>query len=273
MQAFVLNEKRILSCVGSPFIIRLYNTSQSKQWIHFFLEPALGGELYVVYHREGFYGSMLHARYYAASVVMAFQHLHERYVIYRDLKPENLLLSTGGNLKLTDMGLAKFVIGKTFTTCGTPEYFAPEVIRSTGQTRAVDWWTLGILIFEFLTGFSPFKAENHMQMYKQILKGINHVRFPAVVSDAAVEDIIKCILQSDPSVRLPMRNGGVQNLKAHAWFSDFDWDALANLTMVPPFQPKVLGNKDLQNFVQEKGLRRANWSEFVDDGTGWDAEF
>jgi len=158
MQNNVINEKHILANVDSPFIIKLYNTSQTAQWIYFYLEPALGGELYVVYHRKCLHGSASHARYYSASVVLAFEHLHARHVVYRDLKPENLLLTAEGYLKLTDMGLAKFALGKTYTTCGTPEYFAPEVIRSTGQTRSVDWWTLGILIFEFMVGSAPFRA-------------------------------------------------------------------------------------------------------------------
>jgi len=271
MQNNVINEKHILASVDSPFIIKLYNTSQTAQWIYFYLEPALGGELYVVYHRKCLHGSVAHARYYSASVVLAFEHLHVRHVVYRDLKPENLLLTAEGYLKLTDMGLAKFALGKTYTTCGTPEYFAPEVIRSTGQTRAVDWWTLGILIFEFMVGSAPFRAENDMAMYGKVLKGINYIQFPSKC-DGASEEIIKAILKSEPSERLPMRAGGVNNLKQHRWYQDFDWDGLVSRALTPPYLPAVRSHTDLKNFSHVKA-QKANHLEWKDDGSGWDKDF
>lgn len=195
MQDSVITEKNILFMTNSDFIIRLYETYNSRQSIFFLMEPALGGELYSMYQRKGFYGSEKHAKFYSAGVVCAFEHLHERHIIYRDLKPENLLLNEKGHLKVgdrkrrietvstfsrpfvfnrggarkvTDMGLAKFVIGKTYTTCGTPDYFAPEVIASTGHTHAVDWWMLGVLIFEFMTGSAPFEAPYPMQIYAKV---------------------------------------------------------------------------------------------------------
>jgi cGMP-dependent protein kinase len=271
MQNNVINEKHILASVDSPFIIKLFNTSQTAQWIYFYLEPALGGELYVVYHRKCLHGSAPHARYYSASVVLAFEHLHVRHVVYRDLKPENLLLTAEGYLKLTDMGLAKFALGKTYTTCGTPEYFAPEVIRSTGQTRSVDWWTLGILIFEFMVGSAPFRAENDMAMYGKVLKGINYVQFPSKC-DGASEEIIKAILKSEPSERLPMRAGGVNNLKQHRWYQDFDWDGLVSRALTPPYLPAVRSHTDLRNFSHVKA-QKANHIDWKDDGSGWDRDF
>merc|ERR1711941_188479 len=114
---------------NSNFIIRLYETFNGAQNLYFLMEPALGGELHATYHRRGLHGSEKHARYYTGGVVFAFEHLHERRIIYRDLKPENLLLNEQGYLKVTDMGLAKFAIGKAYTTCGTPDYLAPEIIQ------------------------------------------------------------------------------------------------------------------------------------------------
>lgn len=271
MQNNVLNEKHILASCCSPFIIRLHNTANSDQWLYFFLEPALGGELYVIYHRRCLHGSLPHAKYYVSSVVLAFEHLHERHVIYRDLKPENLLLSSEGYLKLTDMGLAKFALGKTFTTCGTPEYFAPEVIRSSGQTRSVDWWTLGILIFELMTGGAPFKAENDMAMYAKVLKGIGHITFPTK-AEGPTEALVKAMLKPEPSERLPMKNGGVKNLKEHVWFKGFDWEGVVSRKLVPPLQPAVKSTTDLRNFHHVKS-QKPNWIDFVDDGTGWDQDF
>mmetsp|Transcript_62602 Transcript_62602/g.183071 ORF Transcript_62602/g.183071 Transcript_62602/m.183071 type:complete len:817 (-) Transcript_62602:89-2539(-) len=271
MQNNVINEKHILASVDSPFIIKLYNTSHNGQWIYFYMEPALGGELYVIYHRRCFHGILTHAQYYIASVILAFEHLHERHVIYRDLKPENLLLTSEGFLKVTDMGLAKFAIGKTYTTCGTPEYFAPEVIRSMGQTRAVDWWTLGILIFELMAGSAPFHADNDMAMYGKVLKGIDTIKFPPKC-EGATETIVKEILRTDPSERLPMRHGGVQNLKSHKWFRGFDWEGLVTRRATPPYLPSVKSATDLRNFCHVK-VHKANWIEFRDDGSNWDKDF
>eukprot|EP00437_Effrenium_voratum_P004087 CAMPEP_0181422072 /NCGR_PEP_ID=MMETSP1110-20121109/13424_1 /TAXON_ID=174948 /ORGANISM="Symbiodinium sp., Strain CCMP421" /LENGTH=794 /DNA_ID=CAMNT_0023545155 /DNA_START=150 /DNA_END=2534 /DNA_ORIENTATION=+ len=271
MQDSVITEKNILFMTNSDFIIRLYETYNSKQSIYFLMEPALGGELYSMYQRKGFYGSEKHARYYSAGVVCAFEHLHERHIIYRDLKPENLLLNEKGHLKVTDMGLAKFVIGKTYTTCGTPDYFAPEVIASTGHTHAVDWWMLGVLVFEFMTGSAPFEAPYPMQIYAKVLKGINSVKFPPQLSPQCV-DLIKAICQKEPADRLPMLPGGAKNLKAHAWYKGFNWDKFTEFTLDPPFAPKVRGKKDLANFsVHPDEMPR--FIEYVDDGSGWDKDF
>eukprot|EP00434_Breviolum_minutum_P026111 symbB.v1.2.023087.t1/scaffold2089.1/size89944/2 len=271
MQDSVITEKNILFMTNSDFIIRLYETYNSKQSIYFLMEPALGGELYSMYQRKGFYGSEKHAKFYTSGVLCAFDHLHERHIIYRDLKPENLLLNEKGHLKVTDMGLAKFVIGKTYTTCGTPDYFAPEVIASTGHTHAVDWWMLGVLIFEFMTGSAPFEAPYPMQIYAKVLKGINAVKFPPQLSPQCV-DIIKAICQKEPADRLPMLTGGSKNIKTHAWYKGFNWDKFQDFTLEAPFLPKVKSKKDLANFsVHPDEMPR--FIEYVDDGSGWDKDF
>jgi len=270
MQDSVMNEKMILSMTNSPFVIILYQTYNGAQTLYFLMEPALGGELYATYHRKGFHGSEKHARYYAGSVLYAFEHLHNRHIIYRDLKPENLLLNDLGHMKLTDMGLAKFVIGKTYTTCGTPDYFAPELIASSGHTNAVDWWTLGILIFELLSGHPPFESAYPMQIYSKVTKGISKIPFPAKCQ-GDVETLIKGLLKAEPSERLPMRPGGIQNLKEHKWYAGFDWETLNSRTMTPPYSPVVKSLKDLGNFKQkEDGPRQI---EYTDPGTGWDKDF
>jgi len=271
MQDSVMNEKNILMMTNSPFIIKLYECYNGSQTLYFLMEPALGGELYATYNRKGFHGSEKHAKFYAAGVVLAFEHCHERRIIYRDLKPENLLLNETGHIKLTDMGLAKFVIGKTYTTCGTPDYFAPELIASTGHTNAVDWWTLGILIFELMSGHPPFESAYPMQIYSKVMKGITKVPFPPKCQ-GPVGDLIKALLKKEPSERLPMRPGGTKNIKDHKWYSGFDWDAFKALSLDCPYKPVVKSKKDIANFsARKEDMPRQ--IEYKDDGTGWDKEF
>lgn len=271
MQESVMTERFILMMTNSKFIISLFETYNGTQTLYFLLEPALGGELHTTYIKQCFYGKAGHARYYAACVVYAFEHLHERHIIYRDLKPENLLLNAEGHLKVTDMGLSKFVIGKTYTTCGTPDYFAPELIQSIGHTSAVDWWGLGILLFELMTGHPPFEAESHMEIYSRVLKGIDCVSMPAAI-DSALANLLKAILRKEPAERLPVRTGGTKNLKAHKWYSGFDWATLFALTMVPPYHPTVKSKADISNFnVRPEDLPQ--FFPYVDDGSGWDKEF
>jgi len=271
MQQSVMNEKNILLMTNSPFIIRLYMTYNGSQTLYFLMEPALGGELYATYNKKGLHGSERHAKYYIAGTVFAFQHMHERRIIYRDLKPENLLLTELGHLKVTDMGLAKFVIGKTYTTCGTPDYFAPELIASSGHTNAVDWWTLGILLFELMSGHPPFESAYPMQIYSKVMKGINKVPFP-VKCQGPVGELIKGLLKKEPSERLPMRPGGTRNIKEQKWYNDFDWGAMENGTMEAPYKPTVKSKKDICNF-SARPQDMPKQVAYKDDGTGWDKDF
>jgi len=271
MQESVMNEKNILMMTNSPFIIRLWETYNGSQTLYFLLEAALGGELYATYNRKGFHGMERHAKFYTAGTVLAFDHMHQRRIIYRDLKPENLLMNDKGNLKVTDMGLAKFVIGKTYTTCGTPDYFAPELIASTGHTNAVDWWTLGILIFELMSGHPPFESAYPMQIYSKVMKGISKVDFSKCQGPLA--DLIKSLLKKEPSERLPMRPGGLVNIKNHKWFAGFDWPSFTNGSMDPPYKPLVKSAKDLANFSARKEdmPRQIQYEE--KDNDGWDKDF
>jgi len=271
MQDSVMNEKNILIMTNSTFITKLWETYNGTQTLYFLLEPCLGGELYATYNRKGLHGSEKHCKYYAAGVVFAFEHLHQRRIIYRDLKPENLLLTEQGHIKLTDMGLAKFVIGKTYTTCGTPDYFAPELIASTGHTSAVDWWTLGVLIFELIAGHPPFESGYPMQIYAKVTKGIGKVSFPSNFTEKNT-DLVKALLNNEPSQRLPVRPGGVKNIMGHKWFAEFDWEGMNNLTTPAPYKPVVKSKRDLANFSARKE-DAPRQLEYVDPGTGWDKSF
>lgn len=271
MQTSVMSEKNVQLMCDSPFIIKLYETYSGTQNLYFLLELALGGELYATYNKKGLFGKEQHAKFYTAGVLLAFEHLHSKKIVFRDLKPENILLNESGLVKLTDMGLAKVVVGKTYTTCGTPDYFAPELIASAGHSHPVDWWTLGILTFELLSGHPPFESAYPMQIYQKVSKGINKVVFPPKCKGAA-EDLVKGLCKKDPSERLPMKKGGVGNIKKHLFYKGFDWEAYEAGKMDPPYKPQVKSKKDLANFSARKEDLPPQ-VPYKDDGSGWDKDF
>eukprot|EP00439_Symbiodinium_sp_Y106_P074010 s855_g14.t1 len=260
----VLNEKNVQIMCDSPFIIKLYETYNGTQSLYFLLEPALGGELYATYNKKGLFGKEGHAKFYVAGVVNAFEHLHGKKIIFRDLKPENLLLTELGHIKLTDMGLAKVVVGKTYTTCGTPDYFAPEMIASAG-----------VLSFELMAGHPPFESPHPMQIYQKVNKGITKVNFPNKmkgVVEASCDTAANSNIREEPADRLPMRKGGAGNIRKHSWFTTFEWEKYDNGNMPSPYRPQVQSKKDMANFAARKEDMPPN-VQYKDDGSGWDADF
>lgn len=175
LREHVLNEKRVMTALDHPFILRLLSTYKDRKYLYFLVELALGGELFTYLRRRDRFEEPV-ARFYIASVVLVFQHMHSKRIAYRDLKPENILLDTDGFMKLADFGLAKVVTDRTWTLCGTPDYLAPEIILNRGHDKAVDYWSLGVLIFELMTGTAPFFAHDPMNVYELIIQG--SVRFP-----------------------------------------------------------------------------------------------
>mmetsp|Transcript_32194 Transcript_32194/g.68485 ORF Transcript_32194/g.68485 Transcript_32194/m.68485 type:complete len:873 (-) Transcript_32194:64-2682(-) len=268
----VLNEKAILRMTNSAFLIRCAATFNSSQLLYFLLEPALGGELFTVYHRNNFFGSERHAQFYVACVLRGLTHLHQRFIIYRDLKTENLLLDNGGYCKITDFGLAKFTVGHAYTTCGTPDYFAPEMVAGTGHTVAVDWWTLGILLYEFMTADTPFVAQNPIHIFQKVQQGINKAHFPD--KRKSWVDLCKGLCRSEPSERLACRTGGPQNVERHPWFANakFQWASFDARTMQPPFKPTVKSIQDIDNF-DTSDMDMPPQIHYTDTGTGWDRDF
>jgi len=254
--------------LDTPFVVRLLATYSGREHVYFLLEAALGGELFTTYERLKLYGSETHARFYVACVTEALTHLHGKNVIYRDLKPENLLLDVRGFCKVTDMGLAKVATSPTFTMVGTPDYMAPEVIEQVGHTKSVDWWTLGVLLFELLAGHAPFesKSGNAQETYGLVKKGIETVRFPEAVKIEAGQ-LIRTLCHRNPDVRLR-----TPQLRDNVFFRGFDWKGLQSLRITPPLVPQVRGPRDLTNF-RDCEHEAPQAMPYQDTGSGWDIGF
>ncbi|KAL7056524.1 hypothetical protein AAHC03_020708 [Spirometra sp. Aus1] len=203
-----------------------------------------GGELFSLIRKEGKFKEDT-ARFYGSQVILAIEYLHSIDIAYRDLKPENLLIDNSGYLKLTDFGFAKMVRGRTWTLCGTPEYLAPEIILSKGYGRAVDWWAVGVLIFEMIAGYPPFFADQPIQVYEKIVAG--KLRFPFFMSLDA-RNLLSNLLQGDTTKRFGNMRNGVADIQSHVWFSSIDWVDIFERKVVPQFVPSVLDATDTSNF-------------------------
>jgi serine/threonine protein kinase len=187
------------------------------------------------------------AVYYAAQVVLALEYLHGRDIVYRDLKPENILIDKGGNVKVTDFGFAKVVPETTWTLCGTPDYLAPEIVQSQGYGKAVDWYAVGILIYEMLVGSPPFYHENHRVLYENIVH--KKAYFPPGF-DWIAQDLVERLLEKDPQKRLGALVHGAADVKAHPWFREVNWELLVTGQLRPPYRPKAAADGDTSNFDQ-----------------------
>mmetsp|Transcript_2028 Transcript_2028/g.3813 ORF Transcript_2028/g.3813 Transcript_2028/m.3813 type:complete len:329 (-) Transcript_2028:48-1034(-) len=240
----IKSEKNILSKIHHPFIVNLYSVFQDERTVYMCLDYVAGGELFSHLRRAGRFGNDT-ARFFAASIVLAFEYLHSMHIAYRDLKPENLLLDKEGYLKITDFGFAKIVEDRTWTLCGTPEYLAPEIIQSKGHGLGVDWWALGILIYEMLAGYPPFYDENPFGIYQKILAG--KIDFPGHF-DSHAKDLIKKLLVADKSKRLGSLKSGADDIKKHKWFKGFDFKALFEKKLRAPLQIDVRSADDTSNF-------------------------
>jgi cGMP-dependent protein kinase len=265
-QGHIMSEKKVMETLQHPFLNTLHGTFQSKDKLHFLLEPCLGGELFTVLRQRRLFAEDA-ARFYAASVVLAFAYMHSKDTVYRDLKPENLMLTAEGFLKVADFGFAKRITGKTWTLCGTPDYLAPEIVASRGHGKGVDWWTLGVLIFEMLASYPPFYDEDQIRTYNKILEG--NIRFPSHFSEGA-RSLISGLLERRSVKRLGVGRGGVERLTSADWFVGLDWDALANRRIqAPPF----VTPKDPAKLRHEPVDRSPNMAFHPVAGDNWDAEF
>ncbi|XP_077593183.1 cGMP-dependent protein kinase 1-like isoform X2 [Stigmatopora nigra] len=269
-QGHIMSERRIMMELHSPFVIRLYRTFRDPKYLYMLLEVCLGGELWTLLRDRGCFDDAT-TRFYAACVMEALAELHCKGIIYRDLKPENIILDHRGYAKLVDFGFAKKVgLGKkTWTFCGTPEYVAPEIILNKGHDSSADCWSLGILIFELLSGSPPFSGSDPMKTYNVILRGIDMVEFPKKINKSAT-NLIKRLCRDNPSERLGNQKNGVKDIQKHKWFEGFNWDGLRQGTVESPFTPTVEGPLDNRNFDD---FPADGEDPPPDDESGWDQEF
>ena len=275
MKARPLAEKQILMMCDSPHIIKLYNTYQDPTELHFLLELCICGDLFGLMKGNDLFGDMPCVQYYSAVVIEALLHLHSKHIVYRDLKPENLLAKPNGKIKLCDMDMAKVVFGMTYTVCGTPEYMAPEIVGQTGHGAAVDWWSLGIFVHELLTGKTPFAAETPWQIFRAARNGIEgHQWHEGIQNDQDTVAFLTNLLQSTPSMRLPMQKNGMVELKAKPIFDGFDWSTVYNPECFQaPFKPPIPIVSDWITRARPMDISVRQSPDYCDDDTGWAADF
>ncbi|KAK9830933.1 hypothetical protein WJX81_007727 [Elliptochloris bilobata] len=256
----VHNEKQILASLQHPFIVRMLTVFADKQRVYLLMEYVPGGELFKrLREAPGLRLGPAEARFYAAGVALALEYLHSSGVIYRDLKPENLLLDAAGYIKLTDFGFARELDehSRSFTVCGTTEYMAPEMVRGTSYGFAADWWSFGVLVFEMLCGYAPFLGPNSAQVYKRIMAG--SYTCPAHV-DPQARDLIRRLLTTTPAARLGSPPGGPRDILLHPFFAGFPWEDLLQGRLPAPFVPALSAPGDARHFN--------TYTESVDEGDG-----
>uniref|UniRef100_A0A1S4MWU8 Protein kinase C n=1 Tax=Pediculus humanus subsp. corporis TaxID=121224 RepID=A0A1S4MWU8_PEDHC len=248
-----MTEKRILMLAAKhPFLTALHSCFQTKDRLFFVMEYVNGGDLMFQIQRARKFDES-RARFYAAEVTLALQFLHRHGIIYRDLKLDNILLDNEGHCKLADFGMCKegIIDGTTTTTfCGTPDYIAPEILQELEYGPSVDWWALGVLMYEMMAGQPPFEADNEDDLFESILH--DDVLYPVWLSKEGVS-ILKGFMTKNPSKRLGCvaSQGGEAAIRNHSFFKDISWDALEARRVKPPFKPKIKSKKDALNFDAE----------------------
>ncbi|XP_069015961.1 cGMP-dependent protein kinase 1-like isoform X2 [Embiotoca jacksoni] len=269
-QEHIRSEKHIMTEAHSDFIVRLYRTFKDRKYLYMLLEACLGGEVWTLLRDRGSFEDST-TRFYTGCVVEAFAYLHAKGIIYRDLKPENLLLDSRGYAKLVDFGFAKKIgfCKKTWTFCGTPEYVAPEIILNKGHDVSADYWSLGILMYELLTGSPPFSGPDPMKTYNIILRGIDMIEFPKKITKNAA-NLIKKLCRDNPSERLGNLKNGVKDIQKHKWFEGFNWEGLKKGTLTPPITPDVSSPTDTSHF---DSFPEDTEEPPPDDNSGWDYDF
>ena len=242
-----LLEKNILQNLNYQFLVGMDFCFQTQERIYFVMNFIRGGELFKHLLNCKFFPEEK-AKFYSAIVGLALEYLHTHGIVYRDIKPDNILIDEDGYLKLADFGMAKMLKDqeKAFSLCGTPEYFSPEIITREGHNKAADWWSYGILLYEMLFGIPPFYSKNTEKMFDLITKA--ELKFPKKIEVSEdAKDLIKKLLIKNQDLRLGSE-GGFETIKKHSFFKGFDFKALEEKKLEAPFIPVLRGSMDLSNF-------------------------
>ncbi|XP_072348008.1 protein kinase C eta type [Scyliorhinus torazame] len=248
-----MTEKRILSLAKNhPYLTQIFCCFQTADRMFFVMEYVNGGDLMFQIQQVRKFDEM-RAQFYAAEITSALIFLHSKKVIYRDLKLDNVLLDSEGHCKLADFGMCKEGIHSNYTTgtfCGTPDYIAPEILQELQYGSSVDWWALGVLLYEMLCGQPPFEAENEDDLFESILN--DEVLYPVWLSDRAIA-ILKAFMIKNPNKRLGCvtAQGGEQAILNHPFFQGIDWDLLEQRRVKPPFKPRIKTSRDVNNFDRD----------------------
>ncbi|XP_077596113.1 ribosomal protein S6 kinase alpha-4 isoform X2 [Stigmatopora nigra] len=249
-------ERQVLENIRqSPFLVTLHYAFQTQSKLHLILDYVSGGEMFTHLYQQDHFSEEA-VRIYIGEIILALEHLHKLKIVYRDIKLENILLDSEGHVVLTDFGLSKEFLQedeRTYSFCGTIEYMAPEIIRGkTGHGKSVDWWSLGILMFELLTGASPFTLEGERNSQSEVSKRILRCDppFPSMIG-ATAQDLLRKLLEKDPHKRLGSGPRGATDIKSHTFFKGLNWDDLAQKKIASPFKPELKSELDVGNFAEE----------------------
>jgi len=250
----VIREKNIMSSVDHPFVVNLVCTFQDDRSLYMVIDLVQGGELFSVIHTDSRDGvPNANARFYAACILESLSHLHHRHICYRDLKPENILIDGLGYCVLVDLGFAKIVMDKTYTLCGTPEYLAPEIILSKGHDKGVDYWALGVLVYEMLVGRSPFYSygTDQVSLFKRIVQ-VKYSFPPGGLVNNLAQDLIQRLIVRRQSNRFGCLARGDMDIRDHSWLSFIDVDKLLKKKIPAPWIPQIRDPLDVSNFDSYK---------------------
>jgi serine/threonine protein kinase len=262
-----LREKEALETLRHPFISRLYSTFQDADTLYFLLDLAPGGDLCTLLEHQPVFPEEW-ALFYTASLALALRHMHKHSFVYRDMKPENVLLDQEGFICLADMGFAKKVADRTFTACGTDEYVPPELLEGKGRTAAADWWGLGVLLHEMVTGRPPFAGRNTSEIFDKIStyqKGGDHsneqlrLDLGTAITPSCAE-LISGFLVGDEKGRIGSGPEGFLRIQTHAWFSPINWGALVKREVAPPYVPPPFDPSTMDVEIDKKVIERRNFN-------------
>ncbi|CAI8609974.1 unnamed protein product [Vicia faba] len=235
-------ERDILTKVLHPFIVPLRYSFQTKSKLYLILDFINGGHLFFQLCRQAIF-SEDEARIYTAEIVSAVSHLHSKGIVHRDLKPENILMDSHGHVMLTDFGMSKEIdeSERSNSMCGTTEYMAPEILLGKGHNKDADWWSVGVLLYEMITGKAPFIHNNRKKLQEKIIK--EKIKLPPYLTGEA-HSLLKGLLQKDPSTRLGSGPNGDEQIKNHKWFRTINWNKLEARELQPKFKPSDVSGKD-----------------------------